>query len=146
MRSDVLNSNSNEYGKLYDLKDISQVSAAKTLTLADSGNVYMLESSGGAYSITLPTATSGVSGTNYKLIVEEETPTGAITIAAGSAIGSLVMKDPGGNASNSTAGTQVSNLIIGTSAQKGDYINLLFWDGEWLAEAISGIDDAITTS
>ena len=146
MRSDVLNSNSNEYGKLYDLKDISQVSAAKTLTLADSGNVYMLESSGGAYAITLPTATSGVSGINYKLIVEEETPTGAITIAAGSAIVSLVMKDPGGNASNSTAGTQVSNLVIGTSAQKGDYINLLFWDGEWLAEAISGIDDAITTS
>ena len=146
MRSDVLNSNSNEYGKLYDLKDISQVSAAKTLTLADSGNVYMLESSGGAYAITLPTATSGVSGINYKLIVEEETPTGAITIAAGSAIVSLVMKDPGGNASNSTAGTQVSNLVIGTSAQKGDYINLLFWDGEWLAEAMSGIDDAITTS
>ena len=42
MRSDVLNSNSNEYGKLYDLKDISQVSAAKTLTLADSFNFYML--------------------------------------------------------------------------------------------------------
>jgi len=57
-----------------------------------------------------------------------------------------VMKDPGGNASNSTAGTQVSNIVIGTSAQKGDYINIMYAGGEYLAEAMSGIDDALTTS
>jgi hypothetical protein len=56
------------------------------------------------------------------------------------------MKDAGGNASNSTIGTQVSNVIVGTSAQKGDYINVMFTGGEYVAEAMSGIDDAITTS
>ena len=82
----------------------------------------------------------------YKFIVEEETPSNAITIAAGSAIVSLVMKDAGGNASNSTVGTQISNLIIGTSAQKGDYIDLMAAGGEWVGECLSGIDDAVTTS
>lgn len=133
-------------GKGGFLKKIEPITVARTLTAADSGKVFMLSSAGGAYAITLPTAASGVDGIHYKFIVEEETPTGAITIAAGSAIISLVMKDPGGNASNSTAGTQVSNIVIGTSAQKGDYINIMYAGGEYLAEAMSGIDDALTTS
>ena len=56
------------------------------------------------------------------------------------------MKDAGGNASNATAGTQVSNIAIGTSAQKGDYINIMAAGGEWVAECLSSIDDAVTTS
>jgi len=133
-------------GKGGFLQKIEPITVARTLTAADSGKVFMLSSAGGAYSVTLPTASSGVDGIHYKFIVEEKTPTGAITIAAGSAIISLVMKDPGGNASNSTAGTQVSNIVIGTSAQKGDYINIMYAGGEYLAEAMSGIDDALTTS
>ena len=133
-------------GKGGFLKKIEPITVARTLVEADSGKVFMLSSAGGAYEITLPTASTGVDGCHYKFIVEEETPTGAITIAAGSAIISLVMKDAGGNASNSTIGTQVSNVIVGTSAQKGDYINIMFTGGEYVAEAMSGIDDAITTS
>ena len=133
-------------GKGGFLQKIEPITVARTLTAADSGKVFMLSSAGGAYSVTLPTASSGVDGIYYKFIVEEETPTGAITIAAGSAIIRLVMKDPGGDASNSTAGTQVSNIVIGTSAQKGDYINIMYAGGEYLAEAMSGINNALTTS
>ena len=134
-------------GKGGFLKKIEPITVARTLVEADSGKVFMLSNStGSGYQITLPTASTGVDGCHYKFIVEEETPTGAITIAAGSAIISLVMKDAGGNASNSTIGTQVSNVIVGTSAQKGDYINVMFTGGEYVAEAMSGIDDAITTS
>ncbi|MGI9571879.1 MAG: hypothetical protein ACR2L5_01000, partial [Candidatus Actinomarinaceae bacterium] len=64
MRSDVLNSNSNNYGKVYDVKDVELVSAAKTLTISDSGKVFMCESSGGAFSITLPAATENKVGWN----------------------------------------------------------------------------------
>tara|TARA_Y100000593_G_C4250012_1_gene306663 strand:+ start:526 stop:957 length:432 start_codon:yes stop_codon:yes gene_type:complete len=128
------------------LKKIEPITVARTLVEADSGKVFMLSSADGAYQITLPTASTGVDGCHYKFIVEEETPTGAITIAAGSAIISMVMKDAGGNASNSTAGTQVSNVIVGTSAQKGDYINMMFTGGEYVAECMSAIDDAVTTS
>jgi|TARA_R100001460_G_scaffold66300_1_gene106713 hypothetical protein len=133
-------------GKGGFLQKIEPITVARTLTEADSGKVFMLSSADGAYSITLPTAATGVDGCHYKFIVEEETPTGAITIAAGSAIVSMVMKDAGGNASNSTIGTQVSNVIVGTSAQKGDYINIMFTGGEYVAECMSGIDDAVTTS
>ena len=133
-------------GKGGFLQKIEPITVARTLVEADSGKVFMLSSAGGAYQITLPTASTGVDGCHYKFIVEEETPTGAITIAAGSAIISLVMKDAGGDASNSTVGTQVSNLIVGTSAQKGDYINIMFTGGEYVAEAMSGINNAITTS
>jgi len=133
-------------GKGGFLKKIEPITVARTLVEADSGKVFMLSSAGGAYEITLPTASTGVDGCHYKFIVEEETPTGAITIAAGSAIVSMVMKDAGGNASNSTVGTQVSNVIVGTSAQKGDYINIMFTGGEYVAECMSGIDDAVTTS
>lgn len=133
-------------GKGGFLQKIEPITVARTLVEADSGKVFMLSSADGAYQITLPTASTGVDGCHYKFIVEEETPTGAITIAAGSAIISLVMKDAGGDASNSTVGTQVSNVIVGTSAQKGDYINIMFTGGEYVAEAMSGINNAITTS
>tara|TARA_R110000868_G_scaffold218301_1_gene468556 strand:- start:635 stop:1063 length:429 start_codon:yes stop_codon:yes gene_type:complete len=125
-------------------KKVETVLAARTLTNDESGKVFMLDSAGGAYAVTLPTALED--GVYWKFVVSEETPTGAITIAAGSAIVSLVMKDAGGNASNSTAGTQVSNVIIGTSAQKGDYINIMAAGAEWVAECLSSIDDAVTTS
>jgi hypothetical protein len=144
MRADYLNENS---ASSFGWKNkVEYITAARTLSNDDSGKVFMLDSAGGAYSITLPTAASGEDGVNYKFIVEEETPTGAITLAAGSAIISFVMKDAGGNASNSTAGTQVSNIVIGTSAQKGDVIELMFTAGEYVGWALSSIDDALTTS
>ena len=125
-------------------KKLENITVARTLTNDDSGKVFMLASAAGAYSITLPTSLED--GVCYRFIVGEETPTAAITIAAGSAIVSMVMKDPGGNASNSTAGTQVSNILIGTSAQRGDYVNMTFFGGEWVADCMSSIDDAVTTS
>jgi hypothetical protein len=125
-------------------KKVETVLAARTLTNDESGKVFMLDSAGGAYAVTLPLTLED--GVYWKFVVSEETPTGAMTIAAGSAIVSMVMKDAGGDASNSTAGTQVSNVIIGTSAQKGDYINIMAVGNEWVAECLSSINDAVTTS
>lgn len=146
MRSDVLNSNSNSYGKVHDVKDVELVSAAKTLTLSDSGKVFMCESSGGAYSITLPPATENKVGWNCKFIVWEETPTADITIAAGSAILSGVNKDAGGDAANSTAGTQVSNIILDTTAERGDVVEVMYYGDEYVFTAFSSINNGIQTS
>ena len=142
MRSAVLEQNSGATAGVK--KKVEKITVARTLTNDDSGKVFMLDAAGGAYSITLPTSLED--GVYYKFIVEEETPSNAVTIAAGSAIVSLVMKDAGGNASNSTVGTQVSNIVIGTSAQKGDYINVMAAGEEWVCECLSGIDNAVTTS
>ena len=102
--------------------------------------------SGGAVAITLPTASSGEDGVYYKFIVEEETPSNDITIGAGSAIISLVAKDAGGDLAVSTAGTQVSNVILDTTAQKGDYVEFMFTKGEYVASSMSGINNGIQTS
>ena len=143
MRSDILNVNSSSTST-HKKKDQS-INADVTLTNEDSGKVFMLDAAGGTVAITLPTASTGEDGVYYKFIVEEETPGNAITIAAGSAIVSFVGLDVSGTAA-STAGTQVSNVIIGTSAQKGDVVELMFTKGEYVGTALSGINGAITTS
>ena len=144
MRSDILNVNSSS--TFTHKKKVHSINADVTLTNEDSGKVYMLDAAGGTVAITLPTASTGEDGVYYKFIVEEETPGNAITIAAGSAIVSFVQKDAGGDAANSTAGTQISNIVIGTSAQKGDVVELMFTKGEYVGTVLSGINNAITTS
>ena len=142
MRSDILNSNSQQTGGK-KLKVVN-LTVAHTLTNEDSGKVYACDSAGGAYEITLPTSLED--GVYYKFIVWEETPTADITIAAGSAIISGVNKDAGGDAANSTAGTQVSNVILDTTAQRGDWVNFMAVNGEWVVEAFSSINNGIQTS
>ena len=125
-------------------KDVHALDGAYTVLASDSGKTFMLSATGGTVAITLPTTLE--EGLHYKFVTLEDTPSNAITIAAGSAIIDMVHKDAGGNASNSTAGTAVSNLIVGATSTQGDYINI-FTDGTtWYAECLSGINDAITTS
>ena len=127
-------------------KNIHALDGAYTMLASDSGKTFMLSATGGTVAITLLPAADLVEGWNCKFVVLEATQSNAITIGAGSAIIDMVMKDAGGNASNSTAGTAVSNLIVGTSSTQGDYINI-FCDGStYYAECLSGIDDAVTTS
>jgi hypothetical protein len=106
----------------------------------------MLSSTGGACEFTLPVAANLQEGWNCKLVIKEDTPTGVITVAAGSAIIDMVMKDAGGNASNSTVGTAKSNILLRATCTQGDYVNI-FTDGStYYAEAMSAIDDAIDFS
>ena len=141
MRSDILNQNSQATGGVK--KKVVHVDADITLTNDDSGKVFMLSATGGTVAVTLPTSLED--GVYYKFIVEEETPSNAITIAAGSAIVSFVGLDVSGTLA-STAGTQVSNIIIGTSAEKADSIDLMAAGNEWVGTALSGINGSVTTS
>ena len=125
-------------------KNIHALDDDYTVLASDSGKTFTLSASSGTVAVTLPTTLA--EGMYYKFVVLEDTPSNAITIAAGSAIIDMVQKDAGGDASNSTAGTAVSNIIIGTSSTQGDVINL-FTDGTtWYGEVLSGINNAITTS
>ena len=126
--------------------NIHDVDGAYTVLQSDSGKVFMLSSTGGACEITLPVAATLREGWHAKFVIKEDTPTGVITMAAGSAIIDMVMKDPGGNASNSTVGTAKSNILLRATCTQGDYVNI-FTDGStYYAEAMSGIDDAIDFS
>ena len=149
MRSDYLNVNS---GRSDWKKKVELVGVARTLSAADSGKEFYLESSGGAFSITLPTGSGIEDGVNYKFWIQENTPTGAITIAAGSAIvfGKVneteVDTGDDGPGSSADGATGVSNVIIGTSALKGDYIEIDAYGGHWFLNGQSGKDGAVTTS
>ena len=127
-------------------KNIHKIDGAYTMLASDSGKTFMLSATGGTVAITLLPAADLVEGWFCKFVVDENTPSNAITIGAGSTIIDFVMKDAGGNASNSSAGTQKTNIIVGATATKGDYINI-FCDGtSYYGEVMSAIDDAITTS
>ena len=127
-------------------KNVHALDGAYTMLASDSGKTFMLSATGGTVAITLLPAASLVEGWNCKFVTKEDTPSNAITIGAGSAIIDMVQKDAGGDASNSTAGTAVSNIIVGTSSTQGDVINV-FCDGStYYAECLSGINDAVTTS
>ena len=127
-------------------KHIHALDGAYTMLESDSGKTFMLSATGGTVAITLLPAASLVKGWHCKFVVLEDPPRNAITIGAGSAIVDMVHKDAGGDASNSTAGTAVSNIIVGTSSTQGDMINI-FCDGStYYAECLSGINDAVTTS
>ena len=67
MRSDILNGNSQQTGS-YKEKTLL-LSAAITLTEADSGKVFYLESSGGSYAVTFPTGSDIEDGIYYKFWV-----------------------------------------------------------------------------
>ena len=126
--------------------NIHDVDGAYTVLQSDSGKVFMLSSTGGACEITLPVAANLQEGWHAKFVVKEDTPTGVITIAAGSAIIDMVMKDAGGNASNSTVGTAKSNILLRATCTQGDYVDI-FTDGStYYAEAMSAINDAIDFS
>ena len=127
-------------------KNVHAVDGAYTILDSDSGKTFMLSSTAGACEITLPVAANLVEGAFYKFIVKEDTPTGVITIAAGSAIIDMVQKDLGGDAANSTAGTAVSNIVIAAATKQGDIVNV-FTDGiTYYAECLSSTNNSITTS
>jgi hypothetical protein len=150
MRSDILNQNSQQTGN-YKQKTLL-IGADITLTEADSGKVFYVEASGGTVAITLPTGSSIEDGIYYKFWVNENTPSNAITVAAGSAIvfGKIneteVDTGDDGPGSSADGATGVSNVIWGTSALKGDYLEFSAFGGHWYLTGQSGKDGAVTTS
>ena len=150
MRSDILNANSQQTGN-YKLKTLL-VNADITLTEADSGKVIWLDAAAGTVAVTLPTGGNIEDGIYYKFWVQENTPSNAITVAAGSAIifGHVneIEVDTGddGPGSSADGATGVSNVIWGTSALKGDYLEFSSFGGHWYLTGQSGKDGAVTTS
>ena len=142
-----------DIGEVKLLKDMSyqkavlSVGSNKTLDPSESGRLVFLESSAGAFQLTLPSAAAGL---HYRLMVTEDTPTGAITVAAGSAImfGNISESevDTGDDAPGSAGATGVSNVIIGVSAKKGMWIELYSDGTSWYFFGNAQIDGSVTTS
>lgn len=123
------------------------ITADVTLTKLDSGTTYFLGTNSGAVAITLPSVENGL---NFKFIVENDTPVNAITIAAGSAIifGNIAEAevDTGDDGPGSSAATGVSNVIIGTAANTGDWIEFLSDGTNWYICGLTQLDGSVTVS
>jgi hypothetical protein len=142
-----------DVGEVKLLKDMSyqkavlSVGSAKTLDPSESGRLVFLESSAGAFALTLPSVAAGL---HYRCMVTEDTPTAAITIAAGSAImfGNISESevDTGDDNPGSSGATGVSNVIIGTTAKKGMWIELYSDGTSWYFFGNAQIDGSVTTS
>ena len=142
-----------DIGEVKLLKDMSHqkavlsVGSDKTLDPSESGRLVWLESSSGAFDLTLPSVAAGL---HYRMMVTEHTPTGAITIAAGSAIifGKIneTEVDTGDDGPGSNGNTGVSNLIIGVSAVRGDWVEFYSDGTSWYIHGSSAADGAFTTS
>ena len=115
-----------------------------TLTAEDSGKIFHING-GGAYQVTLPTAPED--GLWYRFVNTEVTPSGDVTIAAGSGIIAGPCKDVGGDIGVGTGGTEVSNILFQTEAQIRDNIEHISVGGFYcIMHGGSSIADGITTS
>ena len=150
MRSDVLNANSNSYGKVYDCKDVELLTAAKTLTVADSGKVFMCDSAGGAYEITLPLMSTIDRGWNAEFIVGT-VAANKVTIANNTAedtiVGVVSYSDTdSSNVATATSESAVDEIVFISGAQLGETVNIVSNGVNYFVTGGSSAADHITIS
>ena len=127
-------------------KNVHNLTVAYTVLESDSGKVFTVNSAGGAYEITMPTTVANLEGFHCKFITKEDTPTGDVTIAFGSAIVDGYSEDVTADLGVGTNGTAVSNILVEAASAKGDTINLMCDGTTWYFEALSQIHNGFTTS
>ena len=127
-------------------KNVHKLDAAYTVLESDSGKVFMVSSTGGAYEITMPTTVANLEGFNCKFITLEDTPTGDVTIAFGSAIVDGWSCDSQGDIGVGTNGTAVSNILIEAASKQGDSLDVMCDGTTWYFEARSQVSNGHTTS
>jgi len=123
------------------------VSTNKVLTAAESGALVFVTGASGTVALTLPSVSAGL---HYRVVLTEHTPTNAITIGAGSDIifGSIneteVDDEEDGPGSSGNVG--FANLIIGTTAIRGDWAEFYSDGTSWYMFGSSANDGTFTTS
>ena len=127
-------------------KNVHNLTVAYTVLESDSGKVFMVDSAAGAYEITMPTTVANLEGFHCKFITKEDTPTGDVTIAFGSAIVDGWSDDATADIGVGTGGTAVSNILIEAASKQGDALNVMCDGTTWYFEAHSQVHNGYTTS
>ena len=127
-------------------KDVHRLDAAYTVLESDSGKVFMMSSTGGAYQVTMPTTVGNLEGFHCTFLTLEDTPTGDITIAFGSAIVDGVSWDATADLGVGTNNTPVSNILIEAASKQGDRLDVICDGTTWYFDANSQVHNGYTTS
>ena len=134
-------------------RTVEALSSAKTLTAADSGKVFTLDSDGGAFAITLPTATSAAEGAALMgftvTVVDYDISGNNVTIVRGDtsndAITGGACSIADGAAAGITVGSNVITFVGGTSVV-GDRVEVISDGTTWQCITHSGANGGITSS
>ena len=127
-------------------ENVHATDVAYTVLESDSGKVFMLTSTAGAYEVTMPTTVANLKGWNCTFKVAEHTPTGVITINFGSAIADGWSDDSTADIGVGTNDTQIMKILVTVAAYKGDFINVICDGTTWYFEAHSQVHDGFTTA
>jgi hypothetical protein len=121
----VLDSDEKLYGHK---KKVEAITAAKTLTLADSGKIFTIDADGGAYAITLPTATTTAGandllGWNALFINTDIADTNVdITIVRGDTSNDALAGPVAPADGSAAAGLTIGSNVITFAADGGDAV------------------------
>ncbi len=119
------------------------VSAAYNLGTSNPyGGIFVCTSAGTSYVLSLPTSSSASAGVRYKVILAVTAGTNTVTVTCASAnlYGSFTTLSTG----RPCAG--LTNLIIGATATRGDWVELYSDGVAWYVSGMTAINSAITAS
>jgi len=120
------------------------ITEAKTLTYGDIGKVFFLESSGGAYTITLPSLRAGA---HFKFIAQEDTPTADITISSSTTdIYGVLRQQSDTNEDNMIACAGKTSVLFDTTCLKGDFIDFACDGTNWYVDGVTSVQGGFTTA
>ena len=122
-------------------KNVHELSDTYQVLASDSGKVFMLNSAGGAFAVTLPTLEAGLM---YKFISSDTTAD--VTVSSSTADIDIVGLDSETDVGFSGAGTAKTNIIFELAGHKSQYVNLYCDGTSWYAEGMASVDDGITVS
>jgi len=115
------------------------ITAARTMTAAESGGTYFLNTAGG-FTVTLPTAAIGL---RYTFIVKTAPTTAYIILSAtADTIFGKVFASSGGDENSNVAGDQI-NFVANTSLA-GDRVELWSDGTSWFADGFCDVTGSIT--
>ena len=125
---------------------IEKITAAETLSRGDSGKVFLLDSTDGAYTITLPKVSKSA-GCNFKFVTFEDTPTQDITIAAeGTLVYGTLMQQADTNEDNLIACVDKTNVLIDQTSEMGDWVEFLCDGTYWYVNGVTAVQGGFTVS
>ena len=123
-------------------KNVHTLTAAYTVLASDSGKVFMINSAGGAFNVTLPTSLED--GLFYKFISVDTTAD--VQILSTTDIIDIVGLDSETDAGFSSAGTAKGKIILEAAGHKSQYVNLYCDGTSWYGEGMASVDDGITVA
>lgn len=121
------------------------ITTTKVLTKLDSGTTFLLDASGGAYSITLPALQEGL---NFKFIIDEDTPTGIISITSPTAnkVYGTLEQQADTNEDNRVACAGVTTVKFAVTCLKGDSLDVVCDGSFFYVRGFTSVQLGFTTA